>query len=180
MEVEDRELIDRVLAGQTEEFRVLVNRYQQPVFRFVHGLLNHHEDACDVVQDVFLAAFTKLSTYSQARGTFSTWLYTIARNRSLNELKKKGPTPYDALAMFPDSATIDEFSRREFAQELDRALAELPMEQRAAFMLVEIEQLSYAEAANIESTSLGTIKSRIHRAKRRLRTLLAPLVKEVR
>lgn len=178
MEIEDRELVRRVLAGKTDDFRVLVDRHQQSIFRFTSGLLWNREEAHDMTQEVFLAAFANLSSYVVSRAAFSTWLFTIARNRCINLLKRSRPVALDNPAAVEDITSADTLASQELSQQLDRALAALPVEQRTAFVLAEIEELPYAEIARIERTSLGTVKSRIHRAKQRLRSLLEPVVKE--
>ena len=178
MEIDDRELVRRVLAGQTGDFRVLVDRYQQSIFRFALGLLGNCEAAEDVTQEAFLAAFANLTGYDSSRAAFSTWLFTIARNRCLNLLKQRRPTALNELDSIGDIASADPIVSQELSQQLDRALAALPMEQRSAFVLAEIEELPYAEIARIERTSLGTVKSRIHRAKQRLQSLLEPVMRE--
>ena len=183
MEIEDPELVRRVLAGQTEKFRVLVDRHQQAIFRFAYGLLGNREEAQDVTQDAFLAAFANLNGYDSSRAAFSTWLMTITRNRCINLLKRNRPVAFDEPDSIVDStprgAAEDLISRQELSQQLDRALAELPVEQRSAFVLAEIEDLPYAEIARIEQTSLGTVKSRIHRAKQRLQSLLEHVMREL-
>jgi RNA polymerase sigma-70 factor, ECF subfamily len=177
VEIEDRELVRRVLAGQTDDFRVLVDRHQQSIFRFASGLLWNREEAEDVTQEAFLAAFANLSGYDSSRAVFSTWLFTIARNRCLNLLKQRRPIALNELDSIGD-VTADPIVSQELSQQLDRALAALPVEQRSAFVLAEIEELPYAEIARIERTSLGTVKSRIHRAKQRLQSLLEPVMRE--
>lgn len=178
VEIDDRELVRRVLAGQTDAFRVLVERHQQAIFRFTSGLLGDLEEAQDVTQETFLSAFANLSSYVSSRAAFSTWLFTIARNRSFNLLKRCRPMALDEPESIGDVAASDPLAALELSQQLDRALAALPVEQRSALVLAEIEQLPYAEIARIERTSLGTVKSRIHRAKHRLRSLLEPVMKE--
>ena len=91
MEVEDRQLVRLVLAGQTDDFRALVDRHQQSIFRFAAKILGNWEAAEDVTQDVFLAAFANLSGYDSSRAAFSTWLFTIARNRCINLLQQRQP-----------------------------------------------------------------------------------------
>ncbi len=177
MVVEDRELVRRVLAGHTDDFRVLLERYQPSVYRFTRGLLWNREDADDVTQDVFLAAFANLSSYVASRASFSTWLFTIARNRCINLLKRPRPAALDEETAVQDVAPRDALAIQEVAQQLERALAALPMEQRSAFVLAEIEGLPYAEISRIERTSVGTVKSRVHRAKQRLRSLLEPVMR---
>ena len=178
MEIDDRELVRRVLAGQTDDFRVLVDRHQQSIFRFASGFVGNREEAQDVTQETFLAAFANLSAYDSSRAAFSTWLFTIARNRCVNLLKQRRPIVHNELDSIGDIASVDPIVSQELSQLLDRALAALPVEQRSAFVLAEIEELPYDEIARIEQTSLGTVKSRIHRAKQRLQSLLDPVVKE--
>jgi RNA polymerase sigma-70 factor, ECF subfamily len=178
VEIEDQELVRRVLAGQTDDFRVLVDRHQQPVFRFASGLLRNHEEAQDVTQEAFLAAFVNLSAYDSSRAAFSTWIFTIARNRCINLLKQRRPIAFNEPDSIEDVAPADALVNQELSQQLDRALAALPVEQRSAFVLAEIEELPYAEIARIERTSVGTVKSRIHRAKQRLQSLLEPVMRE--
>jgi RNA polymerase sigma-70 factor, ECF subfamily len=178
VEIEDRQLVRLVLAGQTDDFRALVDRHQQPIFRFAAKILGSWEAAEDVMQEVFLAAFANLATYDSSRALFSTWLFTIARNRCINLLQQRQPLALNELDPIGDVMCTDPIVSQELSRQLDRALAALPVEQRSAFVLAEIEELSYAEIARIEQTSLGTVKSRIHRAKQRLQSLLEPVLRE--
>jgi RNA polymerase sigma-70 factor (ECF subfamily) len=178
VEIEDQELVSRVLAGRTDDFRVLVERHQVSVFRFASALLGKREEAEDIAQEAFLAAFANLSGYDSSRAAVSTWLIAIARNRCINLLKRNRPIALNEPDSVIDVASADPIVSQELSQQLDRALAALPVEQRSAFILAEIEQLPYAEIAQIERTSLGTVKSRIHRAKQRLQSLLEPIMRE--
>jgi len=178
VEIEDRELVSRVLAGRTDDFRVLVERHQVSVFRFASALLGNREEAEDIAQEAFLAAFANLSGYDSSRAGFSTWLLAIALNRCINLLKRNRPIALNEPDSVIDVASADPIISQELSEQLDRALAALPVEQRSAFILAEIEQLPYAEIAQIERTSLGTVKSRIHRAKGRLQSLLEPILRE--
>ncbi len=178
MEIEDRELVKRVLAGQTDSFRLLVERHQQSVFRFASKLLGNREEAQDVTQESFLAAFANLSRFDCSRAAFSTWLLTIARNRCINLLKKSRPVALNNPESLKADLSADPLVREELSQQLDHALAALSVQQRSAFVLAEIEALPYAEIARIEQITLGTVKSRVHRAKQRLQSLLEPVVRE--
>jgi RNA polymerase sigma-70 factor, ECF subfamily len=178
VEVDDRQLVRLVLAGQADHFRALVDRHQHSIFRFASRLLGNWEAAEDVTQEVFLAAFANLSGYDSSRGAFSTWLFAIARNRCINWLKRLRPAPLNELDPIGDVTSTDPIVSQELSQQLDLALAALPVEQRSAFLLAEVEELPYAEIARIEQTSLGTVKSRIHRAKQRLQSLLEPVMRE--
>ncbi len=174
----DRTLIERVLAGDVEAFRELVERYQRRVFVFVRNLVRHAPDAEDIVQDVFVAAFRKLNTFDSERSQFSTWLLTIARNRCLNHLKRSSITAISSSEFDVESRAaqpLDVVLNHESYARLDVALDLLPLEQRTAFVLAEIQELPYAEIAIIEDVEIGTIKSRVSRAKQRLRELLSDL-----
>lgn len=175
----DDQIVARVLAGKTGEFRKLVEQYQHPVFRFARNVTGNSHDAEDITQEVFLAAFDHLAAFDSRRASLLTWLFAIARNRCVNHLKRRRPVSDGAaIADTQPAAPSDSTGTDEFWSRLDRALDELPIEQKTAFVLAEIEGLAYADIAHIEQTTLGAVKSRIHRAKQRLRTVLAPTLEE--
>jgi RNA polymerase sigma-70 factor, ECF subfamily len=173
------QIVARVLAGKTSEFRHLVEQYHQPVFRFARNLIADEHDAEDITQEVFLAAFNHLASYNVERASLLTWLFTIARNRCVNYLKRTRPViGGEAIANSQPAGNSDDSARKEFWSRLDEALDALPIEQKTAFLLAEIEGLSYVDIAYIEQTTLGTVKSRIHRAKQRLRAVMTPTLGE--
>jgi len=176
---EDHQAIQHVLAGDTDRFRALVEKYQEPLFGFVRNLIRDAGDAEDVAQETFLAAYANLKSYDPGRAKFSTWLFAMARNRCLNILKRKSPL---TMAGLPEEAVTDAPGGRldtEAAFDLlDAALDKLPVEQKTAFVLAEIEGLSYREIVLIEGVKLGTVKSRIARAKEKLRDSLRDLVEQ--
>jgi RNA polymerase sigma-70 factor (ECF subfamily) len=171
--IEESDIIQRVLEGDTESFRLLVERYEKLVVRMICNTTGDVRHGEDLAQDVFLAAFANLKRFDPARSRFSTWLLTIARNKSINVLKKKRP---DVVAEPAQPTTtnepLEDVTRREAFARLDRALQSLPDRQRRALTLVEFEGLSYDEAAQIEGTRTGTIKSRVNRARARLAEVL--------
>lgn len=172
---EDQDVIRRVLDGDVESFRLLVLRYERPLHALVRNLVPDAHDGEDIVQDVFLSAYRRLSSYDAAQGAFSTWLLTIARHKCLNALKKRRPMLLDRL---PESTIPrtpdDEVSEAEWFRRLDEALATLPFAQKSAFVLAEIQGLSLEEIGRIEGVPVGTVKSRLGRAKEKLRSLLRP------
>jgi RNA polymerase sigma-70 factor (ECF subfamily) len=171
---DDLPAIRRVLGGDLEAFRVLVQRHQGPLCCLIRNLVPDAHDAEDLAQDVFLTAYRKLASYDPGRGAFSTWLLTIARNRCRNALKKPRPRP---LADLPDVAEDRppdaELTEAEWFRLLDRALDALPFEQKTAFVLAEIQGLSHEEVGRIEGVPVGTVKSRLSRAREKLRSLLS-------
>ena len=177
--ISEDQILARILAGQTSEFRKLVDQNRLPIFRFARNLIRDEHDAEDITQEVFLAAFNHLAAYDAKRASLQTWLLTIARNQCVNYLKRTRPVVDGAaIANTLPAAKGDDTARCEFWSRLDVALDALPIEQKTAFVLSEIVGLPYADIAHIEATTLGTVKSRIHRAKQRLRAVMAPTLGE--
>ena len=167
------EVIGKVLEGDIESFRFLLERYERPVARMIRNITFDKESCEDIAQDVFLTAYKKLASFDPARSRFSTWLFTIARNKSINALKKKKPLSMSELPQKSCSHDPSEaMAQEEFFAKLDTTLQALPSKQRQAFVLAEFEKLSYEQIAQIEDVRLGTIKSRINRAKKKLRLVL--------
>ncbi len=163
-----------VLEGDVQAFRGLVEKYQGPVYRLARSIINDPVDAEDIAQDCFLAAFRNLASFDPAVGTFSVWLFVIVRNRCRNALKRRRPRSLDDTPEpFRMHRPSDALSEREWQHRFDLALSSLPIEQRTAFTLAEIEELAYETIAKIEDVPLGTVKSRIRRAKDKLRQILA-------
>ena len=108
---EDPDIVKRVLNGDVDSFRILVERYQRPVLSMIRRLIWDRHRGEEIGQDVFVAAFQKLSTFDPARSKFSTWLFTIARNMSINALKKKTPMPIEQL---PETSSIPEIRPTSF------------------------------------------------------------------
>ena len=167
------EAICKVLDGDTECFRLVVERFEEPIVRMARNITGNRESCEDIAQDVFLAAYKKLASFDPARSDFSTWLLTIARNKSINALKKRKPS---LMGELPDRAgqsnPSDDVAEKDLFEELDRRLQALPARQKRALVLAEFEGLSYEDIAQIEGVPTGTIKSRINRAKKKLRSAL--------
>ena len=169
---DDGELIRRVLKGEAAPFRILVERYQGPLFGLLRNLLPDPGDCEDLAQEVFLAAYRSLASYRPELSRFSTWLFTIARNKCVNLHHKRRPVVVRDLPEEADERTPDlALAEREFFRQLDAALAALPFDQKTAFVLAEIQGLSHEEIARIETISVGTVKSRLSRAKEKLRAV---------
>ncbi len=181
---EDAQLIGWVLKGNREAFRGLVEAYQDGVFRVCLHVLQSEEQAKDVAQDTFIKAYEKLRQFDAERGSFETWLLTIAWRFSLNAKKKllRFPAATDeAFVMVRDMASpVRHSCRAEVYRALDDALANLPAKYRRAFVLAEIEERSYEEIASLEGVAIGTVKSRINRAKARLRSPLQSTFDELK
>jgi RNA polymerase sigma-70 factor (ECF subfamily) len=170
-------LIRETLAGNQQAFRLVVLRYQRPLFRFL-GLLGFRgPPAEDLAQETFLRAFKALYSFDPTRAAFSTWLFTIARRLAIREWQRSrrvqltpaaGEEEAPSHALDPaQSALIAERARR-----VERALGELPEQLRSTFFFSQIEELSLEQVAELEGCAVGTVKSRVFRARERLRLAL--------
>lgn len=173
----DDATLRRAMHGEDAAARALVDLYQTRVFALVSRMLSGRGRATieDIAQDTFLVVFRRLAEFDP-RGTakLSSWILTIAARRAIDELRKQRPV---LLADVPERGTApaadDRAQRRDVALAIEAALRELPPELRAAFLLREYHELDYAEIAAALQIDLGTVKSRLSRARARLRECLA-------
>jgi RNA polymerase sigma factor (sigma-70 family) len=156
----------------------IVEQHSDRVYRLAYRLTGNRPDAEDLTQEVFVRVFRSLNTYTP--GTFEGWLHRITTNLFLDQARRKQRIRFDALsderaarlsspAPGPDTAYAD----RTFDDDIERALATLPPDFRAAVVLCDVEGLSYEEIAEILGAKLGTVRSRIHRGRAMLRKALA-------
>jgi RNA polymerase sigma-70 factor (ECF subfamily) len=177
--MDDVSVIQRVLAGDREAYRLLVERYQQHVFGLLRNLSSDRHQCEDITQEVFLAAYLHLHSFDARRSSFSTWLCTIARNKCLNARQKHRPLVWAELPekngpRLPEAILGEE----ELFRQLDAGLASLSPEQKMVFVLAELQGLAHEEIARIEQVPLGTVKSRLSRAKEKLRSFLRPFMEQ--
>jgi len=174
---QDDEVIRRVIDGDVEAYRLLVERYQAPVLCVVRNMMHDPHDSDDLSQDVFLTAFEKLHTFDAGRSRFLTWLLAIARNKCINALKKRMPILGDDLVQPAVTRTpYDDLAGKELFSRLDEALAALPAAQKMVFVLAELMEMPHDQIAQIEGVRAGTVRSRLSRAKQRLRVHLSDYV----
>jgi len=170
--------VGRAAAGDRGAWRELVDCYQHRVFALVSRMLagRDRQTVEDIAQDTFLAVFKQLPRYRpDGPARLSSWILTIAARRAIDELRRHRPTPVED-ADVPGAARTDERARgNELARAIRGALAELSPELRAAFLLREYHGLDYAEIARSLQIDLGTVKSRLSRARQALRERLAKL-----
>ncbi|MHC1708593.1 MAG: RNA polymerase sigma factor [Bacteroidales bacterium] len=174
----DSELVHGLLQKDPAAFRVLVERYQDQVYRTSLSLVQNSDDAEDITQDVFIEVFQSVSSF-RGDARLSTWLYRIAVNKSLNLIRKNKRRelfiPIENLLFGRKSESTDtahnlarsdnSLEDSERARILNRAVSSLPENQRIAFTLHKIEELSHKEIAQIMDNSVSSVESLIFRAK---------------
>ena len=181
-EASDDELIQASQDGSLAAFNLLVERYQRQVYNVALRMLGNPTEAEDVAQETFLSAYKHIKSF---RGElFRSWLLRIATNACHDVFRRSSRRPASSLDLYlegdeaprdiPDPAVGPESIalQREQREGLARLLRELPREQRAALVLSDIQGLSYEEIAQVTGEALGTVKSRLSRARARMRDLL--------
>jgi len=179
----DRQLIADCLGGQRDAFGELVSRYQARLYNAAIRLVDNPEDAADVVQDAFLNAFQSLHSF-KGDAEFFTWLYRIAFNTAIS-LKRKRRAAISLDSVGPEGGIDPDdpseyvkpglaLERSEEEQQLQEAMVRLSHEHREVLVLKDIEGMRYEDIAEILKVPIGTIRSRLHRARLELRDLLQP------
>ena len=180
---QEHELVLRCQKGDVDAMGTLITRYQHWVYNIAYGILGHHQDAEDVAQDVFLSVWENIGKF-EFRSQFSTWLYRIVKNKCFNQIdqyqrRKTDPMEIDdSQPWVPlDSATPeDEALRSEEKDIVHNALAKLKDSYREILVLRELRELSYEEISEILGCTLGRVKSRLHEARKALKTELERVV----
>ena len=184
----DEQLMMRVKEGDMKAFEILMKRYQSPLQNFIYRMVGDKEVSKDIFQDTFLRLYKYAKNYTP-KSSFSTFLYTIASNLSINYLKKKKirnfkpmhfeDNPERELLDIQESrfvqsplTPLEQLERDEVVKIMREAIAKLKPKHRLVLILSEYENLPYQEIAKIANCSVGTVKSRIHRAKKKIKEWL--------
>ncbi len=180
---DEAELIERATKGDSEAFAVLVERYQRRVVGVAMAVVHNQDDAVELAQETFVRAFENLSKF-ESRSSFSTWLYRIAANLAIDFWRREGrhvvlhgEDADNELRRMP-SAQGDSYkaaARSELSERIKQALEELTPEHRAVILLREVEGLSYDEISEALNCPRGTVMSRLHYARGKLRVILKDL-----
>jgi len=171
--IPDAALIRRILEGDIEAYGVLMDRYQPRFARFATRLLGTREDAEEALQDTFVRAFRSLGRY-QEREQFASWFFRILVNRCRTSWTRQARRDGQAIALAHAAplAADSDADRIALREELQWGLAQLPLQQREAFLLHHVEELSYEEMASVTGVKVSALKMRVTRATARLRELL--------
>jgi RNA polymerase sigma-70 factor (ECF subfamily) len=187
---EDREYVERILAGEPEVFEALVRKYNRMAGAIAFGIIGDFHEAEDVTQEAFLKAFRVLHTLRDA-GRFRGWFAGLVRTKALDALRKKGSRT--EVGVVEDAVSVeasglaerlhgvgqfrsleDDPAREESKQKVLEAIRELPREDRIVVTLKHMEGLSYKEISDITGASVSSIESRLFRARQQLRKRLDP------
>jgi RNA polymerase sigma-70 factor, ECF subfamily len=156
------------LAGDRLAFGAIVRLYQRPLFGFLGRMGLSQSLTQDLAQEAFIRAWSQLSSFDPKRAEFATWLFSIARNLALNEIGSARYKTTETTALPLDEA----LERKQQSQRLYRAIRALPFDDRSALSLAYVQELDMRSIALIENVSESAIKTRLHRAKQKLRELL--------
>lgn len=186
----DWELVQRVQRGEKKAFDLLVIKYQNKVIKLVSRYVKDSTEAEDVAQEAFIKAYRALAGF-RGESAFYTWLYRIAINTAKNFLVAAGRRPptddldingeenVDGREELADLVTPEaQLASQQLAAAIEQAISGLPEDLRTALTLCELEGLSYEEIAEVMETPLGTVRSRIFRARQALDEQLKPLLED--
>lgn len=187
----DAGLMLRVKQGDAAAFEDLVNKYKQPVINLLYRTVRDLDEAEDLAQNVFVQVYKSAHRY-RVEAKFTTWLFTIARNLALNEIRRRSRHPAESLdaalepgaespgRQFEDQRSAsapEQLLQGELAAKVEEALASLPENQRTAILLFKEKEMSYEEISSILQCSLSATKSLIHRGRETLKEKLKPYLK---
>ncbi|MCE9613111.1 MAG: sigma-70 family RNA polymerase sigma factor [Lentisphaerae bacterium] len=184
LDTTDDALVARLQSRDESAFDDLMQRYKQPIVSFVYRMTGDADAAQDVAQDIFVKVYRAIPAFRPTpRSRFSTWLFQVARHAALDYLRHRSRRPpslastgatADAEQAGPDTVSAD-VARREVAQAVAHAVAQLPEDQRTALVLSEYEGLTDADIAAIMRCSAKSVEARLYRARHALRKSLAHL-----
>lgn len=188
-QLSDEDVMEQLQAGIVQAFDIIVSRYKDRLHNFLFRYTHNHEDCEDLVQETFLRVYRSRHSYERI-AKLSTWMYTIALNLAKTMYKKKQrmstisihadeSDPDDREFVIPDTVLLqdDELHLKFSVQELEKALSELNDDFKEVIILRDIQQLTYEEISEITGTAMGTVKSRINRARLQLQEKIGDYVK---
>ena len=171
----DERLIALTRAGQQAAFEALVARYQARLLAFLRHMLRSREDAEDVLQEIFMQIWRNPDGFTASRGSLGGWLAVIARNRSIDALRRKRPSDsFDVIALASPYNLADEAERNSLMERARTVIHQLPSEQRKTLEMAFFDGLTHSEIAEMTGDPLGTVKTRIRSALLTLRKAFQP------
>ena len=181
----DEELMGRVRKGSREALGFLIERYERPLFAYATRTLGDREVAADIFQETFLRVFKRRSTFDPKR-RFRPWLYQICLNLCRDHFRRRAKRQHSSLdddenyieAVDPEPLPEQQWERQKLAERVQQAVQTLPPKQKTVFLLAHYQGLSYPEVSEILDIPVGTVKSRMYHAQKKLAELLQDLREE--
>ncbi|MFW6193467.1 MAG: sigma-70 family RNA polymerase sigma factor [Gemmatimonadota bacterium] len=189
-ELGDAELVARYLDGDRFAFQVLADRYHDRLLNFIYRTIGDRDRSEDLVQETFVRVYRHLHRFDPTK-KFSTWIYTIASNLAKNELRNRSRNPmvlFQAIKKNWDAdhrplqwedtsySPDDLYRKRHLREKVEEAVEQLPEHHRVVFVLREMEGKTYEEISEITGVTLGTVKSRLNRARNKFAQIIAPML----
>ena len=178
-EIGDAECVKRVQRGDTQSFEILVRRHQKTTFNLIYRFLGDYDEATETAQEVFLSAYRSIQQF-RGDANFATWLYRIAfnhassRRKSLNSKLQRHVALEDDVVADCSADPETSAERREIQQCVQQALNSLNRDDAQIILLRDLQDVRYEDIAETLDVPVGTVKSRLHRARQALRASLAP------
>jgi len=165
-DLSDERIVSRIQTGNTELFSVIIDRYKNKLFRYVNNILKNKDKAEDIIQEVFIKTYINLKGFNTAK-KFSSWIYRIAHNESLNLIRKYNKElPMPENIDFKSADDIEEeYNQKEIVEKINKCLQNIPLIYSEPLILFFIEEKSYEEISDILQMPMGTVATRISRAK---------------
>src|SRR3982750_4882874 len=189
--MDDSAVVTEFLGGEERAFTELTERYQTRLLNFIYRTIGDRDSAEDLVQEVFIRVYRHLHRFDRSK-KFSTWVYTIASNLAKNELRNRSRSPLVLFQTMRGTSTDEEerplqfedttsrpddmYRKRHLRELVEQTVAQLPEHHRQVFVLRELEGKSYEEIAEITACNLGTVKSRLNRARTAFAAIIEPWV----
>jgi RNA polymerase sigma-70 factor (ECF subfamily) len=188
--LDDAALVAEYLGGRRRAFHELADRYHLRLLNFIYRTIGDRDRAEDLVQETFVRVYRHLHRFDPTK-KFSTWIYTIASNLAKNELRNRSRNPmvlfqaikknweadHRPLQWEDNSYSPDDlYRKRHLREQVEKAVAELPEHHRVVFVLREMEGKTYEEISEITGVTLGTVKSRLNRARNKFAQIIGPML----
>lgn len=177
--ISDAECVRKLQRGETDAFETLIRRHQKTIFNLVYRMLGDYDEAAEISQEAFLSAYRAIGNF-RGDANFSTWLYRIAlnhattRRKSLNTRQQRSvPMENTEPASDPHPGPAESMEKKEIRQRVQQALNRLDPDDAAVILLRDLQDVPYEEVARVLEIPIGTVKSRLHRARLALKSELA-------
>ena len=176
--ISDAACVRKIQRGDTDAFEILLRRHEKAIFNLVYRMLGDYDDAAETAQETFLSAYRAIGQF-RGEANFSTWLYRIALNHANTRRKSRNArehrlVPIDTTEVNdPQLGPAETLEKKEIRERVQQALNELEPEDAAVILLRDMQDSPYEEVARVLDVPVGTVKSRLHRARRALKSRLA-------